>query len=189
MKSTHKTIKEKQVGAFEVLKPAFGYKNTMQVPRLTKVVVGVGTGSVKDKKKNELIADRLGKITGQKPALRSAKQSIATFKLRQGEPVGYQVTLRGPRMHGFLEKVLNIAFPRTKDFRGVSGRSVDEMGNITLGIKEHTVFPETSDEELKDVFGMGVTVVTTAKNRKEATAFFSHLGFPFKKEEEKGKKR
>ncbi len=179
----HKSIKQKQTEAFEAMKASEGYKNPMEAPRLVKVVVGVGTGSIKDKKKLELVPDRLAKITGQKPAPRAAKKSIASFKLRQGEPVGFQVTLRGPRMNGFLDKLLNVAFPRTKDFRGLSPRAIDEMGNITLGIKEHTVFPETSDEELKDVFGMGVTVVTTAKNRKEARVFFEHLGFPLKKDE------
>ncbi len=179
----HKTILEKQAEAFEVMKAKEGYKNTLQAPRLVKTVVSVGTGSMKDKKKLELVADRLMKITGQKPAPRAAKKSIASFKLRQGEPVGLQVTLRGARMQGFLEKLINVALPRTKDFRGVSARAIDEMGNMTFGIKEHTVFPETSDEELKDVFGLGITVVTTAKNKAEAKSFFDHLGVPFAKVE------
>jgi len=98
-----------------------------------------------------------------------------------GDTVGYQVTLRGKRAEDFLNRLVNIALPRTKDFRGISAGAIDEMGNYTLGIKENTVFPETSDEELKDVFGMAVTIVTTAKNKKEAQAYLEHLGFPFKK--------
>jgi large subunit ribosomal protein L5 len=125
--------------------------------------------------------DRLSKITGQKPALRQAKKSIASFKIRQGDPVGVSVSLRGTRMYGFLDKLLNIALPRTKDFRGIESKIVDSIGNATIGIKEHTVFPETVDEELKDVFGMAVTVVTTAKSKEEAKEFFDLIGVPFKK--------
>jgi large subunit ribosomal protein L5 len=153
----------------------------MQTPRLQKVVVSVGVGSFKDKKKIELVEDRLAKITGQKPARRGAKKSIASYKTRQGDVVGLQVTLRGPRMYGFLDKLLNIALPRTRDFRGIPVSAIDEIGNITLGVKEHTIFPEASDEDLRDVFGMGITVVTTAKNKEEAKAFLEHLGFPFAK--------
>ena len=129
----------------------------------------------------QLIADRLGKVTGQKPADRIAKKAIATYKTRVGDKIGYQVTLRGKRAEDFLNRMIHIALPRTKDFKGIPNTSVDEMGNYTLGIKEHSVFPETADEELKDVFGMAVTVVTTAKDKKEAKAYLAHLGFPFKK--------
>jgi large subunit ribosomal protein L5 len=153
----------------------------MQVPRLQKVIVSTGVGSVKDKKRVELITDRLVKITGQKPAPRLAKKAIATFKSRQGDVVGLQITLRGARMRGFLERLLNISLPRTKDFRGIQTSIVDGMGNATIGIKEHTIFPETVDEDVKDVFGMAITVVTTAKTKEEAQAFLEHLGFPFRK--------
>lgn len=184
-----KSVKEIQKGAFEKMKGDFSYKNVMQAPKLTKVVVSVGTGSAKDKKRvAEIIPSRLAKITGQKPAPRSAKKSIATFKLRQGDAVGFQVTLRGDRMVAFLDKLLNIALPRTKDFRGISINSVDDMGNYTFGIKEHTIFPECSDEELRDVFGMAVTIVTTSKTKQETRSFLKLLGFPFKKEED-AKKR
>ena len=183
-----KTIKEKQKEAFIHLKEKLGYKNTMQAPRLVKAVVSTGVGSFKDKKKIEIVQDRLAKITGQKPAIRGAKKSIATYKTRIGDTVGEQVTLRGPRMYAFLDKLLNIALPRTKDFRGISAKAIDEIGNITIGIKEHTIFPEASDEDLRDVFGLGITVVTTAKNAKEAKAYFDYLGFPFKKEEISKKK-
>lgn len=174
-------VKEKNKKAFTVLKDAFGYRNMMQAPRLQKVVVSTGVGSVKDRAKLELIPDRLGKITGQKPAPRGAKKSVAAFKIRQGDVVGYQTTLRGARMYAFLDKLFNVALPRTKDFRGVSRDVVDAMGNMTLSIKEHTIFPETSDEELKDVFGVAITLVQTGKNKAEALAFFTHLGVPFKK--------
>ena len=113
-------------------------------------------------------------------------RSIASFKVRQGDPVGFQVTLHGTRMSDFLDRLINIALPRTKDFRGVPASAIDAMGNYTLGIREHIIFPETADEDLKDVFGFAVTVVTTAKTKDEAMAFFEHLGFPFstlKKEE------
>ena len=173
-----KTLREKQKSASKDL----GYKNPMQVPHLLKVVVSAGVGSFKDKKKHEVVSDRLSKITGQKAAPRGAKKSIATFKTRTGDIIGYQVTLRGKRMHGFLEKFINIAIPRTKDFRGIPLSAIDSMGNLTVGVKEHTIFPEASDEELKDVFGMGVTVVSTAGNQKSGEAYFKHLGFPFKRE-------
>ena len=172
---------EKLSTAFDVLKGAAGYKNRMQAPRIEKVVVGVGVGRVSDKNQRELIRDRLANITGQRAALRGAKQSIASFKLRQGDVVGYQVTLRGERMLHFLDKLIHVALPRTRDFRGLKVSSTDEMGNYTLGIKEHSVFPETADEELKDVFGMAITVVTGAKNKKEAHAYLAHLGIEAKR--------
>ncbi len=184
-----KTIKQKQVEAADVLSKKFGFTNKLESPKLTKVVVSSGFGSIKDKRKVELMSDRLAKITGQKPVVRSAKMSIASFKLRQGEPIGYQITLRGERMLSFVEKLIHIALPRTKDFRGISRNSIDAMGNYTLGIKEHTIFPETADEDLKDVFGMSVTIVTTSKDKKTTEAFMEALGFPFKKEEEKKGKR
>src|SRR3989344_4436901 len=174
--------KEKKIDFFDVMKADFGYINRMQVPTVRKVVVSVGVGSLKDKKKLELVADRLTKITGQKPAKRGAKKSIASFKVRQGDPVGFQITLRGPKMNGFLAKLLNVAFPRTRDFRGIPRTSVDEMGNMSIGIKERTIFPETADEDIKDVFGMSITLVSTARNQKEGLAFFELLGVPFKKE-------
>lgn len=178
------TIKDKTAKAFSALKGEFGYKNAMQAPRIQKVVVSSGVGGKKDKKQLELVADRLSKITGQKPARKGAKVSLAAFKVRQGDTVGMQITLRGARMYDFLDRLVNIALPRTKDFRGISANGVDEMGNYTLGIKEHTIFPETGDEELKDVFGLAVTVVTNVKNKAETKAFLTHLGFPFKKTED-----
>jgi large subunit ribosomal protein L5 len=125
--------------------------------------------------------DRLTKITGQRPTVRSAKKSVASFKVRQGDPIGVAVTLRGARMNHFLDKLIHIAIPRTKDFRGIDPKAVDNIGNMTIGIKEHSIFPETSDEDLKDVFGFAITLVSTAKGKEEALKFFTHLGIPFKK--------
>lgn len=181
-------LKTKVDKAFDALKSSQGYKNKMQSPRIVKVVVSSGVGSFKDKNKQKVVEDRLMKITGQKAASRGAKVAIANFKSRQGDLVGYQVTLRGARMYDFLERLLHIALPRTKDFRGISKLSADDMGNYTLGVKEHTIFPETSDEELKDVFGLSITIVTTAKGRKEVQDFLEYLGFPFKKEDDSKKK-
>jgi len=123
----------------------------------------------------------LARITGQKAAPRGAKIAVANFKSRQGDIIGYQVTLRGAKMYDFIDRLIHIALPRTKDFRGLSPTSADEMGNYPLGIKEHIIFPETADEELKDVFGLAITVVTTAKSKEEVVSFLTHLGFPFKK--------
>ncbi len=183
----HLTVKEKEGEAFEKMKGIFHYKNGMAAPRMKKVVLNVGTGTYvkKDKNKNEAIALRITKITGQKPALKGAKQSVASFKVRQGDPIGVMVTLRGARMYGFLEKLINVALPRTKDFRGITPRAVDNIGNLTIGIREHTIFPETADEDIRDVFGMAITLVSSAKNKKEGLAFFELLGVPFKKEEDK----
>lgn len=160
----------------------FEYKNKLAAPRLLKIVVSSGTGSgmKKDREKNTTVADRIARITGQKPSLRVAKQSVASFKIREGDPVGITVTLRGARMMHFLDKMIHIAFPRTKDFRGLDKKAVDSMGNMTLGIKEHTIFPETADEDLRDVFGLAITLVSSAKTKEEATAFYTHLGIPFK---------
>ena len=175
--------KEKHNITLSALGNTFGYKNALEMPRLQKVVISASTGSVKDKKKIELIQDRLAKITGQKTAPRGAKKSIAAFKIREGDTIGYQVTLRGQRMYDFLDRLLHIALPRARDFRGLSRESVDLMGNVTIGVREHTIFPETGDEDIKDVFGFAITVVTTANNKKDALAFLEHLGFPFKKED------
>lgn len=177
------TVIEKEKSAYKVLEPAFGYKGKMAAPKLVKVVVASGTGTLmkKDRNKNDFIAERIAKITGQKPALKGAKKSIASFKIRQGDPVGVMVTLRGARMYAFLDKLLNVALPRTKDFRGIANTIVDDIGNATIGIREHTIFPETADEDIKDVFGMSITLVSTAKTKKEGKEFFTLIGVPFKK--------
>jgi len=181
-KANTKSVKESINQAFITLKEQFNYTSPMQAPRVEKIIVSTGIGKVQtDKKKVALIADRLAKITGQKPKENAAKISVAGFKLREGNIIGYQVTLRGDRMHSFLDKLIDIALPRTRDFRGLDVQGIDEMGNYSLGIKEHTIFPETSDEDINDVFGLGVTVVTTAKSKEEAEAFLRSIGMPLKK--------
>ncbi|TSC69486.1 MAG: large subunit ribosomal protein L5 [Parcubacteria group bacterium Gr01-1014_56] len=175
-------LQAQQKTAFDGLKGNFGWSNVMQTIKIEKVVISVGVGKmVKEKGKLELVQDRLAKITGQKAVTRGAKKAIATFKTRVGDTVGYQITLRGKRAEDFLNRLIHVALPRTKDFKGLEESAIDEMGNFTLGVKEHVVFPETTDEDIKDVFGMAVTVVTTAKNKVEAKAYLTHLGFPFKK--------
>ncbi|HEY1037447.1 MAG TPA: 50S ribosomal protein L5 [Candidatus Paceibacterota bacterium] len=177
----HATVKEKAQGLYETMKPKFGYTNKLQAPRIQKITLSSTTGSIKDPKKKELIGDRLTKIAGQKATKTVAKKSMASFKVRQGDDAGWQVTLRGERMWSFLEKLINIALPRTRDFRGVESKSIDSMGNYTFGIKEHTVFPETADEELKDVFGFAVNLVSTSKSKEETKELLEQIGFLFKK--------
>lgn len=176
-----KSIKEKVKESFNHLKDELKLVNVMQAPKILKVAVSAGVGSFSDKKKIDIVIDRLAKITGQQPVKRGAKKSIATFKTREGDVVGVQVTLRGEKMWSFLDRLLNIALPRTKDFRGISTTAIDEMGNYTMSIKEHTVFPETADEDLKDVFGFAVTIVTNLKDPKSTMKFLKALDFPFKK--------
>ncbi len=173
--------KEKQNSIFGSIKEKLNYTNVSQSPKIEKVSVSVGVGSIKDKKKIETIIDRLTKITGQKPSACPAKKSIATFKLREGDVIGYQVTLRGSRMYDFLDKLIHVALPRTRDFRGIKLSSIDEMGNISIGIKEHTIFPETSDEELRNVFGMSITITTSSSTREETEALLRGIQFPLQK--------
>ena len=173
-------LETKLTSAFENLREKFSWSNVMQTPRIVKVVVSVGTGRTrKDKQKIEVIQDRLIKITGQKSSPRKARKSIASFKLREGETIGYMVTLRGAKMRSFLDRFLNIAIPRMRDFQGIPLSSVDEAGNLTIGVAEHTIFPETPDENLQDIFGLSVTIVTSTNNREEATEYLKHIGIPF----------
>jgi large subunit ribosomal protein L5 len=178
-----KNVKEKEKIAYNEMKAKYGYKSQIGAPHVEKVVLSsaTGTGMKKDQKRNEHVVGRIAKITGQKPSLKGAKKSVASFKIRQGDPIGVTVTLRGARMYSFLDKLFDISLPRTKDFRGLERKIVDSMGNITIGIKEHTIFPETADEDIRDVFGLAITITTTAKTKEEATEFFSHIGVPFKK--------
>ena len=165
--------KQRQQTAYLALAEKFGYTSPMQSPRILKVIVATGAGKKRDPKQLALIEDRMARITGQKAAPRAAKQSVAAFKIREGDTVGLQTTLRGSRMFNFLDKLIHIALPRTRDFRGIAASAIDDMGNITIGIREHTIFPETSDEDLKDVFGLAITVVTTAKSKKDNPSFNS----------------
>jgi large subunit ribosomal protein L5 len=173
------TQKEKLV--FDALKAQFGYTNPMQVPRLTKVVVGSGVGSIQDKNKIKLIEKNIALIAGQKPSSQLAKKSIATFKVRAGQLSGYRVTLRGEKARSFVDKLIHIALPRTRDFLGVSKTSVDEMGNFTIGIKENNIFPETTDQDVKDSFGLGITIGVKSNSPAETLAYLEFIGIPFKK--------
>jgi large subunit ribosomal protein L5 len=158
----------------------YGYKNPMQVPRLEKIVVNMGVGeAVQDSKKVEAAANDLAAITGQHPVVIKAKRSIATFKLRQGMPIGCKVTLRRERMYEFLDRLITVALPRVRDFRGVSGRSFDGRGNFALGLKEQLVFPEINYDRVDATRGMDVVVVTTAKTDAEAKALLKGFEMPF----------
>ncbi|HMF13993.1 MAG TPA: 50S ribosomal protein L5 [Gemmataceae bacterium] len=158
----------------------FGYKNPMQVPRLEKIVVNMGVGeAVQDSKKVEAAANDLTAITGQHPVITKAKRSIATFKLRQGMPIGCKVTLRRERMYEFLDRLITVALPRVRDFRGVSGRSFDGRGNYALGLKEQIVFPEIDYDKMDSVRGMDIVICTTAKTDAEAKALLKGFDMPF----------
>jgi len=182
-----KLYKDKQKEAFSALSKKLSLKNQMETPKVEKIVVNVGTGSKmkKDRFANEFISEQLAKITGQKPAPRPAKLSIAGFKIRQGDNVGLSVTLRGEKMISFLDKLIHVALPRTKDFRGIDPKTVDSMGNMTLGIKDHTIFPETGDEELHKIFGLSVTIVTSLDSKDKAKEYLEYIGIPFKKDKKK----
>ena len=158
----------------------FGYKNPMQVPRLEKIVVNMGVGeAVQDSKKAEAAASDLTAITGQHPVITKAKRSIATFKLRKDMPIGCKVTLRGQRMFEFLDRLITVALPRVRDFRGIPGKSFDGRGNFALGLKEQIVFPEIDYDRVDAVRGMNVVVVTTAKTDAEAKALLKGFDMPF----------
>jgi large subunit ribosomal protein L5 len=158
----------------------FGYKNPMQVPRLEKIVVNMGVGeAVQDSKKADAAAGDLTAITGQHPVITKAKRSIATFKLRRGMPIGCKVTLRGQRMYEFLDRLITVALPRVRDFRGIPGRSFDGRGNFALGLKEQIVFPEIDYDRVDAVRGMNVVVVTTARTDAEARALLKGFDMPF----------
>jgi large subunit ribosomal protein L5 len=159
----------------------FGYKNRMQVPVIEKIVINMGIGEgVNDRKKVEAAANDLGLIAGQKAVITKARKSIATFKVRDGQPIGCKVTLRKTRMYEFLDRLVNIALPRQRDFRGLSPKSFDGGGNYTLGIKEHIIFPEIDYDKTADIWGMDVTVCTSAKTDNEARALLTAFNFPFR---------
>jgi large subunit ribosomal protein L5 len=160
----------------------FGYKSVMEVPSLAKIVVNIGVGdATQDKKRIEEAAEELSLITGQKPIITKAKKSIATFKLREGEPIGCKVTLRGVRMYEFFDKLVSISLPRVRDFRGVNKNSFDGRGSYTLGVKEQLIFPEINYDKVNKVRGMDIVIVTTAKTDEEAYALLKELGMPFNK--------
>ncbi|AZO96534.1 50S ribosomal protein L5 [Iocasia frigidifontis] len=161
----------------------FNYQSVMAVPKLEKVVVNVGLGDAKeDQKLLDIVVDEIAVITGQKPTITRAKKSVANFKIREGMPIGVKVTLRGNQMYEFLYKVINITLPRIRDFRGVSSKSFDGRGNYSLGIREHTVFPEISVDNVDTVHGLEITIVTSAETDEEAHALLKMMGMPFKEE-------
>jgi large subunit ribosomal protein L5 len=166
-----------------LMKEKFGYRNDLSVPRIRKAVVNVGVGSVlRDEGIQQLVAKDLAAITGQKAVATTAKRAISAFKVREGMIVGYKVTLRGKLMFDFIDRLVNVVLPRTRDFRGLESKSVDKSGNLTIGIREHMIFPEISQEEIKKIFGLEVTINTNAKSKEEALELFRLLGFPIKKD-------
>ncbi|MFA6410542.1 MAG: 50S ribosomal protein L5 [Candidatus Buchananbacteria bacterium] len=171
-----------QKKAIPALKEKFGYKNNLAVPKIEKVVVNIGTGQgLRDVKFNEVAENTLMRITGQKPVKTAAKKSISNFKIREGLIVGMMVTLRGQRMYDFLDKLINVTFPRVRDFRGLDTKSIDPQGNLNLGFKEHISFPEIKSDEIEKIHGLQITVVTSAKTKEEGLELFKNLGFPFSK--------
>ena len=160
----------------------FGYKNAMEVPRIEKIVLNMGVGeATQDKKKVEQAVGEMELIAGQKPVVTKAKKSIAQFKLREGMPIGCMVTLRNKQMWNFLDKLLHVAMPRIRDFRGISSKAFDGLGNYTIGIKEQLIFPEIEFDDVDHVRGMNISIVTSAPNDEESFAMLHDLGFPFRK--------
>ncbi len=174
-------LKEKYLAeAVPALQQKFGYKNPMEVPRLEKVIINMGLGDTKDNAKAlEVAVDELSQIAGQKPLVTKAKKSIANFKLREGMNVGAKVTLRGKRMEEFVDKLISIALPRVRDFRGVSNKAFDGRGNFALGVREQLIFPEINYDKVEKIRGMEMIFVTTAKTDEEAKELLSLLGMPF----------
>lgn len=159
----------------------FGYKNPMEVPKVTKITVNMGLGeAVADKKVIEQATDELGKITGQKPVVTKARKSVASFKIRDGYPIGAKVTLRRNHMYEFLDRLINISLPRVRDFRGLSAKAFDGRGNYNLGVREQTIFPEINFDEVNAVRGMDIAITTTAKSDEEGRALLAAFGFPFR---------
>ena len=165
----------------KALTEQFGYKNPMQVPRVDKIVLNMGIGeAVADRKKVEQAAEAMAAIAGQKAVITHARKSIATYKLRENQPIGCKVTLRRTRMYEFLDRLVNIALPRVRDFRGLNPKSFDGRGNYTIGIKEHLIFPEIDYDKVESTLGMDIVVCTTAKNDEEARALLAAFNFPFR---------
>ena len=173
-----KDIYEQQVR--KQLTEKFGYKNTMEVPKITKIVVNMGVGeAAQDSKKIQMAAAEMAAITGQKPVLTKARKAIVNFKLRENQPVGCKVTLRREHMYEFLDRLINIALPRVRDFRGVSGKSFDGRGNYALGLKEQFIFPEIDYDKVDAARGMDIIICTTAKTDEEAKALLAGFRMPF----------
>lgn len=161
----------------------FGYGNIMAVPKISKLVVNVGIGKIgREGDKAQEIFEYVKVITGQRPVKTKAKKAIAGFKTREGMEVGIKVTLRGERMWSFIDRLVNVTLPRTRDFQGIPVSSVDSSGNLNIGLREHIIFPEVSPEHVKTIFGLQITITSTAKNKKEGMEFYRLLGFPIKKD-------
>lgn len=183
------SIKEKyKKNAIPQMREKFGLKNVMSVPKITKIVINTGFGRIvspktkdEQKKFNEYIISNISSVCGQRPILTRARKSISSFKLREGFVIGAKVTLRGKKMYDFMEKLVNVVLPRSRDFLGISLKNVDGNGNLNLGIKEHIAFPEISPEKSPIIIGMEITIVTTAKSKEKGLELFKLLDFPFKK--------
>lgn len=166
------------------LKEKFGYKNIFEIPKVQKVVLNVGFGRhAKEKAYIEAVATSLERISGQKPIMTKAKKSISSFKIREGMTIGACVTLRGARMNDFLEKLINVTFPRVRDFRGITAKGIDRTGNLTIGFKDNLAFPEVKTGEMENIFGLEICMPTNAKTYEEGYELFKLMGFPFKKDE------
>jgi large subunit ribosomal protein L5 len=164
-----------------VLQKRFAFKSSMQVPRLEKIVINVGLGEMaKDPKLRDAVVVDIGLITGQRPVLAKAHKDISNFSVRKGDVIGCKVTLRDTRMYEFLDRLINVAIPRTKDFRGISPKSFDGYGNFTMGVLEHIIFPEVSYEKVMRIFGMNITIVTTSKNDEQCFELLKCFGMPFR---------
>jgi large subunit ribosomal protein L5 len=160
------------------------YLTSLSKPRIMKVVLNVGTGRMKDRKEAvEQVENHLSMIAGQKASPRPAKAAIASFKTRQGMVVGYKVTLRGQKMFDFLDRLINLAIPRMRDFHGIPLKNIDQNGNLTLGVREHIIFPEVTGENIREIFGLEITVVTSIGSRNDAIEAYKELGFPLQKED------
>lgn len=179
------TVKPRMQSLYEdriraIMTEKFGYKNAMQVPRIEKIVLNMGVGeATQDKKKVDIAAAEMALISGQKPVITKAKKSVATFKLREGMPIGCKVTLRRERMYEFLDRLVTVAMPRIRDFRGLNPKSFDGRGNYAMGLKEQIIFPEINYDRIEKVRGMDVIVTTTANTDDEARALLHAFGFPF----------
>ena len=177
------TLKEKyNKEIVPALKEKFNYSSAMEVPRLEKIVINIGVGDgAREEKFIEAAKNELAEITGQQPVVTKAKKSIAGFKLREGQPIGVKVTLRGERMYNFMEKLIRVALPRVRDFRGISDKAFDGFGNYTLGIKDQLIFTEVNYDDVVKLRGMDIVFVTTAKSNEEAYELLSGFGMPFRK--------
>lgn len=175
-----RVLYEKEIA--QKLKEQFGYKNVMQIPRLRKITLNMGLGeAIENNKILDSASEELAAISGQKPVITRAKKSIANFKLRAGMPIGVMVTLRRDRMYEFLDRLMNIALPRVRDFKGVSTKAFDGKGNYSLGLREQIIFPEINYDKIDKIKGLNITIVTTAQTDEEGRALLTHLGMPFRK--------